>query len=168
MTPQGLLDVAESLCPMGPGRPAHAALRRAVSTAYYALFAAVTDEVARLFTPTVRVAARRLLEHSGAWAVFHRIGATGKVPWLEGNPVCHEDLLFVAGVFTDLQAQRYMADYDYTYVPNKAQTLSAIGYAGDGVRRLKAGRTSCRVQIEVACLAMITDDRTRRRMVRSR
>lgn len=166
MTPQGLLDVAESLCPTGPGRPAHAALRRAVSTAYYALFTALAEEVARLFMPTVRVAARRLLEHSRAQAVFHRLGATGRVPWLEGNPVCHEDLLFVAGVFTDLQAERYMADYDHTYVPNKAETLYAIGYAGDGVRRLKAGRANCREQLEVACLAMIADDRSRRRMVR--
>lgn len=159
--------MAESLCPSRPGRPAHAALRRAVSTAYYALFTAVTDEVARLFTPTVRVAARRLLEHGGAWAVFHRLEATGKVPWLEGNPACHEDLLFVAGVFTDLQAERHMADCDSTYVPNKAETLYAIGYAGDGVRRLRAGRANCREQLEVAYLAMIADDRTRRRMVRS-
>ena len=168
MTPEGLLDVAESLCSAGPGRPAHAALRRAVSTAYHALFTALTEEVERLFTPTVRVAARRMLEHSGAQAVFRRLGASGRVPWLEGNPVCHEDLLFVAGVFTDLQAERYMADYDYTYVPNKAEALNAIGYAGDGIRRLRAGRTSCREQLEVACIAMIADDRTRRRMARSR
>lgn len=168
MTPQGLLYVAESLCPTGPGRPAHAALRRAVSTAYYALFTALAEEVARLFTPTVRAASRRLLEHSGAQAVFHRLRSTGKVPWLEGNPVCHEDLLFLAGVFTDLQAERYTADYDYTCVPNKAETLYAIGYAGDGIHRLEAARASCREQLEVACLAMIADDRTRRRMVRSR
>jgi len=156
-----------SHCDLRPGRPAHAALRRAVSTAYYALFTALTEEVERLFTPTVRVAARRLLEHGRSQAVFHRLGTTGRVPWLEGNPVCHEDLLFVAGVFTDLQAERYMADYDHAYVPNKAETLHAIGYAGDGVRRLKAGRASCREQLEVACTAMIAD-RTRRRMVRSR
>ena len=131
-------------------------------------FTALTEELERLFTPTVRVAARWLLEHGRAQAVFYRLGTTGGVPWLEGNPVCHEDLLFVAGVFTDLQAERYMADYDHAYVPNKAETLYAIGYARDGVCRLKAGRASCREQLEVACIAMIADDRTRRRMVRSR
>ena len=166
MTPQGLLDVAESLCATGPGRPAHAALRRAVSTAYYALFTALTEEAARLFKPTVRVAARRLLDHGAPRSVFHRLGTTGKVPWLEGNPACHEDLLQVARVFTDLHAERQMADYDHAYVPNKTETLDNIDYAGEGIRRLRSSRARCREQLEAVCLAMIADDRTRRRMVR--
>jgi len=48
--PDKLLDAAERLAPahVGPGRPPYTAHRRAVSTAYYAAFHAVTERVVEL------------------------------------------------------------------------------------------------------------------------
>lgn len=167
MTPHGLLEIAESLCPIGPGRPPHAALRRAVSTAYYALFTAVTEEVARLFTPAVRDTARRMVAHSAARTVFQDLRALRKVPWLEGKPVCDEGLLFAARVFPDLQAERHLADYDHTYDPNKGDTVKAIEMARGGVESLRRVRSRSPEQLEVACMAMIVSGRVRAQMTQS-
>jgi len=41
MRPNDLIAVARALVPQGPGRPRQAFLRRAISTAYYALFHAL-------------------------------------------------------------------------------------------------------------------------------
>ena len=167
MTSHGLLEVAESLCPIGPGRPRHAALRRAVSTAYYALFTAVTEEVARLFIPAVRDTARRMVAHSAARTVFQDLRALLKVPWLEGKPACDEDLLFVARVFADLQAKRHLADYDHTYGPSKGDTGKAIEKARGGVASLRRARSRSPEQLEVACMAMIVGGRVRAQMTQS-
>ena len=46
LTAEGLLKTAQHLLPSGRGRPPEADLRRAISTAYYAVFCALGDEVA--------------------------------------------------------------------------------------------------------------------------
>ena len=52
--PDKLLDVAERLAPARPGRgrPSYTAHRRAVSTAYYAVFHAISERVARIAFPS--------------------------------------------------------------------------------------------------------------------
>lgn len=63
----GLLEAAHHLVPAGRGRPRKPRLRRAVSTAYYAAFTALTAQVAR-HQPAVAAGQglRRLVSHAAA------------------------------------------------------------------------------------------------------
>ena len=51
LSANGLIKVAKSLIPPGRGRPAEASLRRSISTAYYAVFCALGDEVGEALRP---------------------------------------------------------------------------------------------------------------------
>lgn len=164
MMAEDLLAVAQSLVPAGPGRPLHAALRRSVSTAYYALFTALTEEVGRVFTAALRPSARRLLDHGSAGGVLRRIEAEKRVPWVEGRPGCDPDLLVVAKTFSYLRLERHLADYDYAYTPRKSDALKAIARARIAIRSLARARSSCPDQLDMVCLAMIATERTRRRL----
>jgi hypothetical protein len=59
-----LLDVARSLTDLDSGEPRQASLRRAVSTAYYALFHLLVTEAASNWSrPELRSRIGRLFEH---------------------------------------------------------------------------------------------------------
>ena len=166
MTPEGLLEVAKSLLPEERGRPRHADLRRAVSTAYYALFTALTGEVSRLFPPDLQVPSRRLVKHTAAREVLEPLTRPGaRIRWIRNAPGCHQDLRMVAERFVTLQFVREQADYDHTYRPNKSDTLDAIDRAEEGIELLSNSRETCLEQLQMVCLVMIADKSTRRRMV---
>ena len=123
-----LLEAARLLLQRSPGqrgRLSGARVRRAISTAYYALFGFVTKDVAdRVVGGEGRLLVRRrmfarLLSHGGMKAAFERVraraldsviadfvrnpGATQPVPAFAHN---------LAVVFCDAQAKRHDADYD--------------------------------------------------------
>ena len=54
MTPRDLMEAARALVESGPAPPTQARLRRAVSTAYYAMFHCLGACAADLFIGTVR------------------------------------------------------------------------------------------------------------------
>lgn len=166
MTPEGLLEVARSLLSDEGGRPRHADLRRAVSTAYYALFTALTGEVARLFPPDLQVPSRRLVKHTSAREVLEPLTRPGaRIRWIRNAPSCHEDLRMAAEQFVTLQFVRQQADYDHTYRPSKSDTLDAIDRAEEGIDLLRNSRETCLAQLQMVCLVMIADKSARRRMV---
>ena len=166
MTPDGLHEVARSLLPEERGRPRHADLRRAVSTAYNALFTALTEEVARLFPPDLEVTSRRLVKHTAAREVLEPLARPGtRVRWIRNAPRCHPDLRMAADRFVTLQFLREQADHDYTYRPNKSDTLDAIDRAREGIDFLRTGRDNCLEQLQMVCLVTIADKSSRRRMV---
>ena len=73
LSPEGLLEAAHHLVPAGRGRPRAPRLRRAISTAYYAAFTALTQEVAHHYPGSAaQHAIRRLVSHHG--------GATASAP----------------------------------------------------------------------------------------
>ena len=72
----------------------------------------------------------------------------------------------VANAYLDLNVQRRLADYDYTHIPNKDDTLKAIDHAKIGIGSLKKARDRCPEQLDIVCVAMIASGSTRRRMVR--
>jgi hypothetical protein len=148
-----LLDVARVLTPSaaGPGRPRTAQLRRAVSTAYYAVFhelvvqatvalcgndpqgAAARHQAARWFTHSdLRVLAK---------ATTSAGGAARAVASVLGSP--HQDLARLVDLFVALQSERYRADYDHEYSITRSAALSLIDDAGDAIdtaRRLAMAR----------------------------
>lgn len=100
------LENARALARIDKGRPRQASLRRAVSTAYYALFQALCEACASelvgwekpwaAFTPIFRS-----LDHS-------RVGDVLRHPSLAGGP----DLSRLAFAFGELRVTREWADYN--------------------------------------------------------
>lgn len=162
-----LLALADELCPAGSGRPSHAQLRRCISTAYYAAFHALGDEVARPYAPGVRITAHRMLEHGSARDVANTIAKKGSViPWLAGKPTCDACLQQFGDDFEQLQLARHRADYDLAYAPTKRDALTAIERAKRAISDLAGARQKCPDQLQAMCVAMIAGPNLRRRMSR--
>lgn len=169
LSPEGLLQAAEYLVPEGRGRPPAARLRRAISTAYYAAFNALTQEVARHFPGTeAQHAVRRLVGHGAVRGVCHDLRASRSVPWLFGKPACHEDLLQFAEDFDALYTHRILADYDHGYLCTKRDAVDAIALAHRAVASLESAREQCPEQLDITCIAAIADERSRRHLLKPR
>lgn len=139
--PDELLALAATLAPVdaGRGRPRTVALRRAVSTAYYALFHELTIQAARELVGNDPVGnqASRWFAHADirdlARAATGQKGAALAV--VLGAP--HPDLIRVADAFVTLQEARHRADYDHEYEVKRRDTLLLIETARDAVERLR-------------------------------
>lgn len=106
--PLDLLDQAYHLANWEELEPKQASLRRAVSTAYYALFHLLIDEaVSKWAVERQRSVLARGVEHSRIKRVCDEILKNFK----SGAPI-PEDLRYVAETFMQLQHQRHLADYD--------------------------------------------------------
>ncbi len=128
-----LLKQARLLTNPQPDWPEQADLRRAVSTAYYALFHLLTAETATLFEadPTVAAAIGRRLDHGMRKEVSKsfaadKLPATHRTvfgPQLQSTAA--DPLKRVAETFSTMQDARHEADYDptRTYTRNDAVVL---------------------------------------------
>lgn len=129
--PDKLLDAADRLAPasVGRGRPPYTAHRRAVSTAYYAAFHALTSRVAALVFPdadaAVRQRVRRWIAHADIATVcrwvsgLHGTGSYGVPPHIRtllaprGNASnIDAHTVAIADSFLELYEKRMEADYD--------------------------------------------------------
>jgi hypothetical protein len=139
--PVELLQLARDLAVLDPRRPRQVALRRAVSTAYYALYhrivldganhlvgywaagddAAVGEAATRWFTHT-RVAA--------ACAVFAGATPAGRFGSKAGAAVAKRavsaELQTVARAFLELQSRRHEADYDGSVDFTRQEVLNVV------------------------------------------
>lgn len=130
-----MIVTARKLANASPKRPRQAELRRAVSTAYYALFHVLAREAADLL---VGVGAER---PDKAWAQVYRSLQHG-----DAKNACTqvENLKFsghivdLAKAFIALQELRHRADYDPEYRLQRADAITAIELAESAVERLKA------------------------------
>ena len=169
LSPEGLLEAAHHLVPAGRGRPRAPRLRRAISTAYYAAFTALTQEVAHHYPGSAaQHAIRRLVSHTAARRVCADLRTSASVPWLQGNPACHPHLLRFAEDFESLYARRIVADYDHDYVCTKGDAADALSSAGRATDALASAREECPEQLDIACVAAIADDRRRRHLSKPR
>ena len=166
LTPDGLLRAAEDLLPTGPGRPRNASVRRSISTAYYAVFAAASEEVARRFSGEIRIIARRLLDHGSARDVSSILSGQKRIPWLAGRPPCTADLEEFSRCLLRLQSARERADYDDSYEPSKDDARVIVATARRGVESLRQARTASPDQVQAMCVAMIAGPAARKRMNR--
>ena len=105
MKPLDLIETARVLAESGPGRPTQASLRRAVSTAYYALFHCLAATAADLFIGQQRTPAwhrtYRALEHGRARSACQE-------PTARRFPAEVRDF---AEAFVAMQKARQRADY---------------------------------------------------------
>ncbi|MDQ6744714.1 MAG: hypothetical protein M3Z27_01635 [Actinomycetota bacterium] len=145
--PDKLLDAADRLAPVrtGPGRPPYTAHRRAVSTAYYAVFHAITERVAAIVFPSADDAFQRRIRR---WIGHGDIRTVAR--WVSqlkgtssGSPPPHiQQLLapggsqlldlitfFLADGFLELNDKREQADYDHDAVFTRPDTRGHIALA---------------------------------------
>lgn len=149
-----LLAQAELLVAKEPRRPKQASLRRAVSTAYYALFHLLTSSsVAFLVSGSApgREDLRRALRRSYAHATMKAVSnafASGAPPaiWQPASGAISRELRQVAEAFVELQEARHEADYDHgrAWTRQEARDLVHRGRAAfDSWNRAKGSRDSC-------------------------
>ena len=132
MNPRDLLDTARRLAHPGAAQPTQADLRRAVSTAYYALFHCLAAAAADLLTGSDRSPewhqVYRALEHGKAKRACRQQGALRAFP-MEVNSF--------AEMFADLQGARHEADYALEGEYSKPDVLTIINRAENAINEFE-------------------------------
>lgn len=126
-----LLDIASHLAQLEKGKPRQTSLRRALSSAYYALFHALAklcaDKLVGFSKPwEVYTPIYRSLDHGRAKDVFKRISSH------RGPRVA-----IIGQIFILLQERRHTADYDPSPFPfGRAETLDLIEQSRQAIEQL--------------------------------
>jgi hypothetical protein len=117
-SPGDLLVQARHLATKDVGMPEQASLRRAVSTAYYALFHLFVSEASALLTSgdsKLQHLVARAFDHSDMHKACSTFARSGRLPPLVGahygSLTLPPELRAVAQAFVDLQGARHDADY---------------------------------------------------------
>lgn len=142
-----LLDIAEHLARQDAGRPRQASLRRAISSAYYALFHALASLCAdtlvgsrrdwEFFSPIYRT-----LDHTRSKDVFKQLSRHGG------------DTGLIGGTFIQLQQHRHMADYDPEPFPlSRAETLDMIDEVRKAILRITTLSSNDRLRLATQLIA---------------
>lgn len=148
-----MLRTAEKLAGKGAGqgRPALCDLRRATSTAYYALFHQMTRHGALIAFPSLEEdeisAVARWYTHTGVrkaatWVTLAQHASTPpreareavKLLRTTAGTIPPAQLLLVADSFIELQNARHDADYSHEYDPVRYTTLDHVATADSAVR----------------------------------
>ena len=147
-----LLEQSDHLARREKNRPRQASLRRAVSTAYYALFHLLTSEAVVNWK---QVEHRHLLARTFEHGNMRRV-ADEQVKslhnYFRSNPpsgasrATAEKLYRVAKVFLQLQAQRHLADYDNSIIWTRTDVLEQTDAAKQAFQSWKAIRDSSPAQ----------------------
>jgi len=143
---QDLLAQAGLLARLDPRRPNQANVRRAASTAYYALFHLLTSDGAeRLARGPARNAHRELIrrryDHSVMASVSkHFVEARAK--WITDVILPSNALKDVAGSLGDLQQERHAADYSLTVPFTRVRAQEAVGDAAHAFKQWLSIRRS--------------------------
>lgn len=121
-----LLKDAYHLAGRGGQSPKQSTLRRSVSTAYYALFhLLIADFVANWGLKHQRARLGRMFEHRKmGQAVF-------KFSDKDSPTAVEADLKKVIGAFTQLQEDRYTADYDTGRTWSRTDVMSTLALADE-------------------------------------
>ncbi len=115
---QDLLRQADHLTEYEGIDPSQASLRRAVSTAYYALFHLLVEEGALRWTgsPEGRIGFERGFNHGSMRTISEKFARSVWKDWHAKVPTIPKSLKEVALAFMTLQDQRHKADYNNSHV----------------------------------------------------
>src|ERR1700687_3048648 len=144
--PAHLLEQAKHLANREKKRPRQASLRRAVSTAYYALFHLLIHEATLNWRRAEqRALLARLFEHGKMRAASDRqrgeLSAYFKTKPAAGAELeCARHLHRVADTFFQAQQQRHMADYDNSKEWTRTEVLRQIAFVDGAFRSWRAIR----------------------------
>jgi uncharacterized protein (UPF0332 family) len=154
-----LLAQARSLATREPRRPKQATLRRAISSAYYALFHLLVSEASRRFAQEDELWQRlnRVYSHSKMNAVSKEF-ANGSWPKafnpVKGKFPIPQELKDVAQAFVDLQQARQNADYDLTKRFSRDDALDLVEQAEQAFRDWALVRQTDLARIYLGCFLL--------------
>lgn len=161
-----LINLARSLAEIDNRRPRQASLRRAVSTAYYAVFHYLVDEVccAQIGSQNSQkkyryLLARAFVHTSMKEACTSFAGGTLKASIVKKLP-CNSSGIYaipveicdIAGTFFELQEKRHMADYDLSELFRKSEVLTLIDQAELHIENFRRLAVSDTRKFFLACL----------------
>jgi hypothetical protein len=134
-----LIEQARHLARREPKRPRQASLRRAVSTAYYALFHLLVSEATLNWKKVdQRPLLARFFEHGKMKSASEkqrsecsRFIHSNSPPSFGAELDCMRQLHLVAETFFLAQQQRHVADYDNAKTWNRSEVLSLIDLVDD-------------------------------------
>ena len=157
-----LLIQALELARRDPGKPRQVNLRRAVSSAYYALFHALIDQACRLMigarhseAPFRHVLGRAFAHGTMKQACTAFAGGTLKASVAKGLPATFSvprAIRILAQVFIDMQDQRHLADYDRTERFYRSDVLALIDQAETALDTFAALSLSIEKKFFLVCL----------------
>lgn len=125
------IRTAYRLAKAAPNRPQQSDLRRAVSTAYYALFHTLAREAANRL-----VGVETSAPHSPAWTQAYRAldHGTARAGCEQARRLgFSEPLTACADIFLVLQKERHRADYDPDYRTSRAEAQALISQAESAI-----------------------------------
>lgn len=133
---QDWIRTARRLAKAAPNRPQQSDLRRAVSTAYYALFHTLARDAANRL-----VGMETATPHSAAWTQIYRALDHGTA-----RAGCEhvrrlnfpEPLAGCADTFLILQKERHKADYDPDYRTSRPEALALVTQAESAITAFNA------------------------------
>jgi hypothetical protein len=151
-----LLEQARQLAQLDPRRPKQASLRRAVSSAYYALFHLLAAEASALYAAEPVIVARisRTLNHNEMKRASSMI-ANDKLPKglhpPGGGYAAPLDLKMVANAFVTLQQARHEADYDLARTFRRREVLDFVQSSRDAMDAWDRVRKTDDARLYLAC-----------------
>lgn len=144
-----LLDQARHLARRERRKPKQASLRRAISTAYYALFHLLADEASRMIVrghgPT---SARSLVFRAFAHEEMRDASNAFSAPKPQSRVVSivngsvPSDLQDVASAFVELHQRRNEADYDISRRFSRAEVIGLMKVVEDAFQKWESVRDS--------------------------
>jgi hypothetical protein len=158
-----LLEQAAHLAVREPKRPRQASLRRAVSSAYYALFHLLANEAVQVLAPSspsnLRSRVRRAFAHNDMKSVCQQFGkgsagALGAGTVALVAPPLESQIVFVARVFVELQEERHEADYDLSRQFLRWDVLSKIDLVKQAFSQWKLVRAKANARVFLAALLL--------------
>lgn len=128
---QDLLAQAHHLAAYQGSNATEGALRRSVSTAYYALFHLLLDNAARRWNgpPESGTAIQRAFNHGSMKTVSLQFQKAMWIDWHGTSHTIPPALRRVASAFVALQEERHSADYDRHEQFNATDTQSVLSMA---------------------------------------
>jgi uncharacterized protein (UPF0332 family) len=151
-----LLKQSKQLAHLDPRRPKQVNLRRAISSAYYALFHLLTSEASALYAAEFELAARinRTLNHGEMRKVSSMI-ANNKLPKgvqaPGGGYITPRELKTVANAFVNLQQARHEADYDLARTFSRKQAMEFVQMAREAFETWGKVRKTDDARLYLAC-----------------
>ena len=132
--PNDLLEQARHLANREPKRPKQASLRRAVSTAYYAIFHLLSMETAKNWKrPAERFTVARMLDHTPMAKAcsrkrdeLNRYFNTTPRPRPGHDYDVRKHLQVITNTFVDMLQHRHTADYDGATTWSRTDVLEKI------------------------------------------
>lgn len=153
-----LLEQANHLAAREPKRPKQASLRRATSTAYYALFHFLVDEATRYLVgggaqrERLRSHVARSFEHRQMKDAAQKF-LRGSHPWALQRDALPREVFEIANAFVSLQQERHDADYNRERTFYKTEAQALIRVARSTMAEWRRVRTKESSRVFLAALA---------------